>query len=87
VQRVNGAAEDLLPSRRLLRTPPVPAGTHPSLLPDFSRARGYIECGRIPNYPVGHIHLRKRLTPGELMPWGTDPRPQHGRGLGDDTPT
>jgi ribosomal protein S18 acetylase RimI-like enzyme len=38
--------------------------THSFQAPDFYQARGYIEYGRTPNYPVGHshIHLRKRLT-------------------------
>jgi len=37
--------------------------THSFQAPDFYRARGYIECCRTPDYPVGHshIHLRKRL--------------------------
>ena len=39
--------------------------THSFQAPDFYRARGYIECGRTPDYPVGHahIHLRKPLIP------------------------
>lgn len=37
--------------------------THSFQAPDFYRARGYLECGRFPEYPVGHsqVHLTKSL--------------------------
>jgi GNAT superfamily N-acetyltransferase len=38
--------------------------THTFQAPDFYRARGYVETGRTPDYPVGHaqLHLSRQLT-------------------------
>jgi len=38
--------------------------THSFQAPDFYRARGYLEFGRVDGYPAGHaqIHLAKPLT-------------------------
>jgi ribosomal protein S18 acetylase RimI-like enzyme len=37
--------------------------SHSFQAPDFYRARGYLECGRFPEYPVGHceVHFTRSL--------------------------